>query len=202
MASKKTPTKSEIDKALSKLDGTQCEVTEEAFEFRVEPKVETPAVSTSKPTSKHTITFEDTRLIREFEGHSLKAYPDPATKGDPWTISYGITGAWVKPGVVITQEESDALFMKEIGHFCANLDKLLKVECTKQQYIALLSLTWNIGVGNMKSSTLMKMVNAKDFKGAAEQFLRWNKAAGKVMAGLTRRREAERAVFLKGLNNA
>jgi lysozyme len=195
----KAPSKKSVDDALAKLNETQCAVTEEAFEILEAPKPE-PVKTASKP-GKFAITFEDTRLIREFEGHHLTAYPDPATNGDPWTISYGITGSWVKKGVVITQEESDKRFMEYIQVFCADLDSLLKVECTKNQYIAMLSLLWNIGKGNMGKSTLIKKVNAKDFKGAAEEFLRWDKAAGKVMRGLTRRREAERAVFLKGANN-
>jgi len=147
------------------------------------------------------ITFDDTKLIRDSEGHSLTAYPDPATKNDPikkghpWTISYGITGAWVKPGVVITQAESELRFMELIKVFCKDLDACLTVELGKNQYIAVLSLLWNIGKGNFAKSTLLKKLNAKDFAAAALEFVKWNKANGAVMNGLTTRRAKEAALF-------
>jgi lysozyme len=71
------------------------------------------------------------------------------------------------------------------------------VQVTKNQYLAMLSLMWNIGPGNFKASTLLKLVNANDSAGAALQFERWNKANGQVMNGLTNRRLAEKALFLK-----
>jgi len=148
------------------------------------------------------ITFADTKLIREKEGHSLTAYPDPATKADPWTISYGITGAWVKKGVTITQEESDAKFMELVQKFCKDLNSCLKVELSKNQYLAVLSLMWNIGKGNLAKSTLLKKVNAKDFVGAQAEFGKWNKAAGAVMKGLTTRRAVEAALFGQGTADA
>jgi lysozyme len=144
-----------------------------------------------------TITFADTKIIRDFEGHSLKAYPDPATKADPWTISYGLTGDWVTPGLSITQEESDKKFMEYISRFCRSIDALIEVELTKNQYMAVLSLVWNIGPTKFKTSTLLKLLNNKQFKEAAEQFLRWDKAGGKPLKGLTNRRVKERELFLK-----
>jgi lysozyme len=144
------------------------------------------------------ILFDDTKIIRDFEGHSLKAYPDPVTKGDPWTISWGLTGAWVKPGLVITQDESKQRFMEYIQKFCDQLTPLIKVPVSKSQYVAVLSLAWNVGIGNISKSTLLKKLNAQDFKGAADEFLKWNKAGGKVIPGLTRRRVAEREFFLTG----
>lgn len=146
------------------------------------------------------LTFEDTKIIRDFEGHSLKAYPDPVTKGDPWTISWGLTGSWVKPGLVISTEESQKRFMEYISNFCKEIDKLLKPASplSKNQYVAILSLAWNIGTGNLSKSTLLKKTNAGDLKGAADEFLKWNKAGGKEIKGLTRRRAAEREFFLTG----
>jgi len=144
-----------------------------------------------------TITFEDTKLIRNFEGHSLTAYPDPATKAEPYTISYGITGSWVKKDTVITEEQSKKIFMLHIEKFCSQLDKLITVELNKNQYLAVLSLTWNIGIGNLKNSTLLKLVNIGEFEEASKEFRKWNKANKIVMPGLTRRRLAEEALFCK-----
>ena len=141
------------------------------------------------------INFEDTKIIRDFEGHSLKAYPDPATGGKPWTISYGLTGNWVHKGLEITEEESIKKFMEYINHFCEQLDSVIRVRLNKNQYIAVLSFTWNVGIGNLKASRLLKKINFRDFKGASEQFLLWTKANGKEMAGLVRRRKAEKELF-------
>lgn len=142
------------------------------------------------------ITFEDTQIIRGFEGYRNTAYPDPATGGDPWTIAWGLTGSWVTPGLTLTDEECKQKFMERINSTCSKLDSLIKINVTKNQYIAVLSLTWNVGLGNLSSSTLLKKLNAGDYAGAADQFLVWNKAAGKVLDGLTKRREAERTLFL------
>jgi len=194
----KQPTEKEILDALNKLDDTQCDVTEAAFDFTTKPKPQPVKQPQQQPTKrKHAITFADTKCIREHEGHSLKAYPDPATNGDPWTISYGLTGPWVKKGLVITQAESDKRFMEYVDEWCEQLDKIIKVDCTRNQYIAMLSLSWNIGIPNFSKSTLLKKVNAKDFAGAANEFIKWNKAAGKVMNGLTKRRNDEKELFLK-----
>ncbi len=143
------------------------------------------------------LSFEDTEIIRQFEGHSLKAYPDPATKGDPYTISYGLTGPWVVKGLEITQDESNSKFMEYIRDFSNKLDSLLRVTLTKNQYMAVLSLMWNIGPSKLAGSTLLRVLNQGDYNTAANEFLKWDKAAGKVMAGLTKRRALERELFLK-----
>ncbi|WP_312069487.1 lysozyme, partial [Acinetobacter sp.] len=79
----------------------------------------------------------------------------------------------------------------------ASVNNLVKVPLSQNQFDALVSLTYNIGSTAFKNSTLLKKLNAKDYAGAADQFLRWNKGGGKVLKGLVRRREAERALFLK-----
>jgi len=135
-------------------------------------------------------------LIKSFEGLELKAYPDPGTGGDPWTIGYGHTGPEVKPGLVWTQEEADAALVKDLDKFVSGVTALLTSSVTPNQFSALVSFAYNCGLANLKSSTLLKKVNAGDIAGAANEFPRWNKAAGKVLAGLTRRREAEKALFL------
>lgn len=135
-------------------------------------------------------------LIKEFEGFRSNAYPDPATGGAPWTIGYGTTKG-VKKGMTVTQAQAEQLLRDDVKVFEEAVRKAVKVPLTQNQFDALVSFTYNVGPGNMTTSTLIKLINLKEYKSAAEQFLRWNKAAGKVMAGLTRRREAERKLFLK-----
>jgi len=132
-------------------------------------------------------------LIRDFEGERLTAYPDPATGGEPWTIGVGHTGG-VKRGDTITKAQSDAFLSADLKRF-ENAVNRLAPKTTQNQFDALVSFAFNLGEGNLSSSTLLKMHNAGDYAGAAKQFVRWNKAAGKVMAGLTRRREAEAALY-------
>jgi lysozyme len=134
-------------------------------------------------------------LIKPFEGLELKAYPDPGTGGDPWTIGYGATGPEIKPGLVWTKEQADARLASDVAKFAAGVRKLVKVPVNANQAGALISFAFNVGLGALGSSTLLKKLNAGDYSGAAEQFARWNKAGGKVMAGLTRRRSAEALTF-------
>jgi len=132
-------------------------------------------------------------LIKEFEGCKLKAYKCPA---DVWTIGYGHTDG-VKEGDEITQQEADRLLAGDVELFTTGVQRLVHSDINRNQLGALVSFSFNVGLGNLRHSTLLRMVNAGDFVGAADQFLRWNKAGGKVLAGLTRRREAERQLFLK-----
>jgi len=142
-------------------------------------------------------------LIKQFEGCKLTAYPDPGTGGKPWTIGWGSTtdalGKPIQPGDKWTQPQADQRLASHVAEFAAGVDKLLAgAATTPAQKGALVSLAYNVGLGNLGSSTLLKKHKASDYDGAAAQFLVWNKAAGKVMAGLTRRREAEARVY-KGL---
>ncbi|EJH7012882.1 lysozyme [Salmonella enterica] len=139
-------------------------------------------------------------LIKQFEGCSLTAYPDPGTGGAPWTIGYGWThpvdGKPVKPGMKIDQDTADRLLKTGLVSYENDVLKLAKVKLTQGQFDALVSFAYNIGSRSLSTSTLLKKLNDGDAKGAADEFPRWNKAGGKVMSGLTRRREAERAMFL------
>lgn len=138
---------------------------------------------------------EGLNLIRSFEGLRLKAYLDIV--GVP-TIGYGETGPDIKLGLVWTREQAEQSFSKLVNEFAHQLKKSIFVDdLTDNQFSALVSLAYNVGLGAVKKSTLLALVNLRDYKGAAEQFLRWNKAAGKVVAGLTRRRQAEKELFLK-----
>jgi lysozyme len=139
-------------------------------------------------------------MIAKFEGMMLKAYPDPATGGEPWTIGYGAThyadGTKVRQGDEISKEEAETLLRLLVGNFMHKVLALVDVELTAHQAAALTSLAYNIGLGNFRKSTLLKKLNAGDKAGAAREFLKWNHAGHKVLAGLTRRREAESQEFL------
>jgi lysozyme len=142
-------------------------------------------------------------LIQQFEGCAKKqadgsfiAYPDPGTGGDPWTIGWGTTGADVKQGAVWSQQQCDDRLTADLTSFAAKVSAVLGAAQTSQhQFDALVSFAYNVGVGNLSSSTLLKLHKAGDFAGAAQQFGRWNKAAGKVLPGLTKRRAAEAALY-------
>lgn len=133
-------------------------------------------------------------LIREFEGLRLEAYPDPATGGEPYTIGIGHTGG-VDPGDTCTEEQAEEWLRDDCTAAEQAIDELVEAELSQNQRDALISLIYNIGAGNFKASTLLKLINAGNLEAAGKQFVRWNKAAGKVMAGLTRRREAEAALW-------
>lgn len=145
------------------------------------------------------ISEQGLALIKRFEGCSLTAYPDPATGGAPWTIGFGwtqpIDGVAVCPGMVISQAKAEELLRRGIVSYEQALNKVIKAPVTQNQFDAMLSLAYNIGTRAFSTSTLLKLLNQKDYAGAAEQFLRWDKAGGKVMPGLTRRRYAEREMF-------
>ena len=134
-------------------------------------------------------------LIKNFEGCKLEAYPDPATHGEPITIGVGHTGG-VKLGDVITQEQADEYLVNDVAHAANAVNQMVAVSITQGEFDALCSFAFNLGVGNLRSSTLLRKLNSGDKNSAANQFLVWNMAGGRVMAGLTHRREAEKALFL------
>lgn len=135
-------------------------------------------------------------LVKSFEGCVLKAYPDPATGGDPWTIGVGATGPGIAKGVVWTQEQADDRLMADLARFGRGVwNAIGEKETTQNRFDALVSFAFNVGLGNLLSSTLLRKHVAGDYEGAAAQFIRWNRASGKVMAGLTRRRAAKAALY-------
>jgi lysozyme len=135
-------------------------------------------------------------LVQSFEGCRLAAYPDPGTGGDPWTIGWGTTGPDIHRGLVWTQQQADDRFAADLAKFAGKVSTMLEGFATTQgQFDALVSFAYNLGLGNLSSSTLLKKHRARDYAGAAGEFGKWNKAAGKVMAGLTRRRAAESALY-------
>lgn len=142
------------------------------------------------------------KLTEQFEGCRLNAYPDPGTGGDPWTIGYGHTGSDVYDGMTITQEQAEQLLLQDVQRAVADVNAKLTVEVTQGEFDALVDFAFNCGCGNLNSSTLLKKINSGDFEGAAQEFEKWDRAAGHVMAGLLRRRQAEELEFMKGITNA
>jgi lysozyme len=134
-------------------------------------------------------------LIKQFEGYSSKAYPDPATGGAPWTIGYGTTKG-VKPGMIITAGQAEKMLRDDVAKFESGVSSLITAPTTQGQFDAMVSLAYNIGLGNFGKSTLLKKHNARCYTCAADQFRVWNRANGKVMNGLTKRRAAERQVYM------
>ena len=130
-------------------------------------------------------------LIKRFEGLRLSAYKCPA---DVWTIGYGTT-AGVKEGQIITKERAEELLRDDVKRFEDQVLRLVKVPLTQGQLDALVSFTYNLGAANLGNSTLLRLLNAGDYKGAASQFGRWTKAGGKELPGLVKRRAAERSLF-------
>ena len=137
-------------------------------------------------------------LIKFFEGFRTKAYQDSV---GIWTIGYGHTKG-VKEGMIITETKAEELLKKDLEYFEDHVTTLVKIPITQNQFDALVSFTFNVGEGNLKKSTLLKKLNNvivpvhKVLEVVADEFLRWNKAGGKVLSGLTKRRKAERLLFL------
>ena len=103
----------------------------------------------------------------------------------------------VKRGMVITNQEAEAILRADVEKFAAKVAAVITVPVTENQFGAVVSFAFNVGIGNLRASTLLKKLNAKDYAGAANEFLKWTKAAGKVLPGLVTRRQEERALFLK-----
>ena len=139
------------------------------------------------------ISQKGLNLIKSFEGLELKAYKDSV---GVVTIGYGSTGAHVSMGQTLTVQQAEDLLRKDVSRFEEGVGKLVKVTINQNQFDALVSFSFNLGLGNLSSSTLLKKLNAGDYEGASLEFERWNKAGGKVLNGLTRRRLAEKELFL------
>ncbi|WP_312480050.1 lysozyme [Kosakonia cowanii] len=136
-------------------------------------------------------------LIKQFEGLRLTAYKDAV---GVLTIGYGWTqpvdGKPIRPGMTIKEETAERLLRTGLVGYESDVSKLVKVKLTQGQFDALVSFAYNLGARELSTSTLLQKLNAGNYAGAADEFPRWNKAGGKALAGLTRRREAERALFL------
>jgi GH24 family phage-related lysozyme (muramidase) len=139
-------------------------------------------------------------LIKPFEGYAKRlpngdccAYPDPATGGDPWTIGYGSTGRDIRQYTVWTKEQAEDALQEHVRYFTSGLVKLSPslLQATPRRFAAVISWAYNCGLGNYRISTFKKRIDASNWEGAAIECVKWNKAAGRVLPGLTRRRQAE-----------
>lgn len=141
------------------------------------------------------------QLIREFEGCArlrtdglIEAYPDPGTGSAPWTIGWGATGKGIGPGTVWTQAQCDERLTADIARHAAEVASLIGGSATSQaQFDALASFHFNTGA--LGRSTLLKRHLAGDPDAAANEFARWNRAGGRVLKGLVRRRNAEAELY-------
>lgn len=146
------------------------------------------------------MTEEGISLIKKYEGCKLTAYKCPA---GVWTIGYGNTfyedGSTVKPGDKITQERADQLLRNILEKkFLEPIRKLIVSDINDNMFSAIVSFTYNVGIGNLKSSTLLKKVNANpNDQSISLEFKKWVKSAGKVLPGLVRRRESESDLYFK-----
>lgn len=132
-------------------------------------------------------------LIKHFEGCKLKAYKCPAGK---WTIGYGHTGDDVHDGLVWTQQQADDALQSDLDRFEKGVESLVTVPLKQCQFDALVSFAYNLGLGRLKGSTLLKMLNDGRYEGAADQLLLWVSRGTAYEKGLTLRRKAERSLFL------
>lgn len=151
------------------------------------PPPDKPQRSAAQKTSDAGIAF-----IKGFEGLRLKAYKDVV---GVWTIGYGHTKG-VKSGQQITEDEAEELLRADLAEFESAVNKVVKAPMAQHEFDALVSFAYNVGKTALANSSLLTLLNSGERTKAADQFLRWDKAGGKVVKGLTNRRKAERSVFL------
>ena len=139
------------------------------------------------------ISQEGISLIKKFEGCKYESYKCAA---GVWTIGYGSTKG-VSEGMVITHERAEMLLMEDIADYEEAVNQLVELPLKQNEFDALVAWTFNLGATNLKNSTLLKVLNSthKDWNDVPAQIKRWNKAGGKVLQGLIRRREAEALLF-------
>ena len=136
--------------------------------------------------------MEGVALIQKFEGCELEAYKCPA---DVWTIGYGHTKGVVE-GMKITKEEAEQMLVAELHEYENYINKYVNVALSQNQFDALVSWVYNLGPANLTASTMLKVLNNGEYEEVPAQMKRWNKAGGKVLDGLVRRREAEALLYL------
>ena len=133
-------------------------------------------------------------LLKKFEGCKLKAYRCPA---GICTIGYGHTSAAgapeVKDGMMINQKQADEILRRDLVKYETSVSGLLTVDLNQNQFDVLVDFAYNAGVGNLKTSSLLKKVNGSKFEDVPAELMKWNKGGGKVLPGLVRRRQAESA---------
>lgn len=149
------------------------------------------------PASSGKTNSSGVAVIKHFEGLRTLAYQDSV---GVWTIGYGHTSMAGPPsvssGMRITEAEAESILRQDLSKFERGVADALTVSTTEDQFSAIVSFAFNVGLSAYRDSTLLRKHNAGDFAGAADEFLRWVYAGGQVLAGLRRRRNAERALYL------
>lgn len=146
-------------------------------------------------TTINKITPEGLELVKSFESCSLEVYHGKDDPADVFTIGFGHTAGVTRDSPPITQAQADNYLQQDLSIACFDVENAIYAELNDNQYSALVSLVDNCGAAPLHGA-LGKKLNANDYDGAADEFLRWNHAGGEVVAGLTRRREAEQKLFL------
>jgi GH24 family phage-related lysozyme (muramidase) len=162
------------------------------------------AAAGAQAPTRLTLGPDGIALIKRFEGCArrradglIEAYPDPGTGGAPWTIGWGATGPAIGPGTLWTQAQCDARLTADLARYADEVSEALGRAPTSQaQFDALVSFHYNTGA--IARATLTRKHVAGDFAGAAREFARWNRAGGRVLPGLTRRRAAEAELYGAG----
>ena len=134
---------------------------------------------------------EGTALIKKFEGCELKAYQCSA---GVWTIGYGHTKD-VEEGDTISKDQAEEMLVEELHEYENYVNEYVNVALSQNQFDALVSWVYNLGPANLKASTMLKVLNDGKYEDVPYQMKRWNKAGGKVLDGLVRRREAEALLY-------
>ncbi|WP_008314190.1 lysozyme [Leptolyngbya sp. PCC 6406] len=154
----------------------------------------TPSTETSATGA---INAAGLKLIKTFEGRELRAYQDSVKV---WTIGYGHTSMAgppeVTPNMTITAEQAEEILKQDLRKFEQGIRDRVSVTLDSNQFSALVSFAFNVGLGAFQNSTMRRLLNSRDYNGAANEFPRWVKAGGQTLQGLVRRRNAERALFL------
>jgi lysozyme len=135
-------------------------------------------------------------LTEQFEGCRLNAYQD---QGGRWTIGYGHANG-VTPGMVCTLDQAEAWLLQDVQNAVNHVNSLVSVQLTQSIFDSLVDFSFNVGCEAFKNSTMLRLINEGQFWDAADQFERWDHCSGQVVAGLLRRREAEKDEFKTGLS--
>jgi lysozyme len=186
LAVKVTETKGQVKELIDALKFSLAKT------YHIHPSDKQQPDVVERKASKH-INGEGFKLLTAFEGCELTAYDDG---GGVCTIGYGHTGDDVYPELTISQTEAERLLSGDLEKFESYVEDAVEVQLNDNQFSALVCFCFNVGPGGFGGSTLLRLLNNGNYQGAANQFPRWNKVNGEPWLGLTRRRLAERALFL------
>lgn len=146
------------------------------------------------------LSDEGIRLIKSFEGYH-RALPDGRCvayrcPAGVWTLGWGCTEG-IREGMVWTESDAEEALRRELSQFEAGVNRLVTADINQNQYDALVSFAYNVGLGGLQRSTVLKRVNSRDFSKVPAALAMWNKGGGKVLPGLVARRQREGALFMK-----